>query len=360
MSNRVLAGVDIGGTKTAVILSFEPPHMLARLVFPTEPAKGPAHTIRCIIDGLRSTLSAHGLAAADVEAIGISCGGPLDPVRGIIQSPPNLLTWKDVPICQHLQAEFGTTSYLENDANAGALAEAHFGAGRGANSLIFLTMGTGLGAGLILDGELQRGASQAAGEIGHVRLTRSGPRGHGKIGSVEGWASGGGMAQVAMRHVRSALARGERTLLESPEGGLPQAITAREVAEAVRGGDAVARAVVRMVGEKLGEAMSILIDVINPECIVVGGLALRFGEDLLGPARETVAREALRNSAEACRIVPAALGEQIGDVAAICAAIQGIAHAQRPPLPNSDAALRSSLSAQRWTRKEADERELDA
>jgi glucokinase len=299
---------------------------MARLAFATSPEKGPAFTIKRIVASLNEILSSQGFTPADLAGIGVSCGGPLDPVRGVIQSPPNLPTWKDIPICRVLEAEFQTPCYLENDANAGALAEAHFGAGRGANNLIFLTMGTGLGAGLILSGELQRGASHAAGEIGHVRLTRSGPQGYGKVGSVEGWASGGGMAQVARMYVRSALARGESTTLAGSAGEIPNAITARDVAEAAQGGDAVAMAVVRGVGEKLGEAMSILIDVINPECIVVGGLALRFGEDLLGPAREIVGREALRGSAESCRIVAAALGERIGDVAALCVAIRGLAH----------------------------------
>jgi len=264
-----------------------------------------------------------------MEAIGISCGGPLDPVQGIIQSPPNLRTWKDVAIRQRLEAEFAVSCYLENDANAGALAETRFGAAQGFRNVVFLTMGTGLGAGLILGGELYRGTSQAAGEIGHVRLTRSGPWGHGKRGSVEGWASGGGMAQTAMLEVKSALSRGRGTLLEAPGGGPPDAITGRDVAHAFRQGDEVAKRIVRRVGEKLGEAMAILIDVINPECIVVGGLALRFGEDLLAPARKVASREALEASAASCRIVSAALGEQIGDVAALCAAIEGMAAGQR-------------------------------
>lgn len=326
MSNRVIAGIDIGGTKTAVVLCLEPPQPLIRFAFPTHPERGPAYAIKAIVRNLNKALFSLGLMSADLAAIGISCGGPLDPARGLILAPPNLPTWTEVPICRILQTEFDTVCYLENDANAGALAEAHFGAGRGAQNFVFLTMGTGLGAGLILNGELQRGTSNAAGEIGHVRLTRSGPRGHGKVGTVEGWASGGGMAQVAQIYVKLASARGERTALGASRGGLPKVITARDVAKAARGGDAIAKAVVKRVGERLGEAISILIDIINPECIAVGGLALRFGDELLGPAREVVMREALRGSAEHCRIVPAMLGEQIGDIAAICVASEGLAH----------------------------------
>ncbi len=175
-------------------------------------------------------------------------------------------------------------------------------------------MGTGLGAGLILNGQLYRGATDAAGEIGHVRLTKRGPKGFGKHGSVEGWASGAGMAQVARMYARAAAKRGESTLL-----GRQGQLTGVEVAQAAAAGDRVAGQVVRKVGESLGEAMAILLDLFNPECVLVGGLALRFGESLLEPAREVVLREALASSAKHCRILPAALGERIGDVAALCA-----------------------------------------
>jgi glucokinase len=316
----LFAGVDIGGTKTAITISMQPPEILAREQFPTAPADGPEHAIARIIESIDQLLVARGLTSADLRAIGISCGGPLNPVEGIIQGPPNLPTWKDVPICSILREHFGVHCFLENDANAGAMAEFLLGAGRGTRDMVFLTMGTGIGAGLILDGKLYRGSSMAAGEIGHLRLTRSGPRGHNKIGTVEGWASGAGMAQVATMSIRAAVARGESTVLSAADG----LITARDVAIAAHAGDAVAQAIVKKVGEKLGEAMAILIDLLNPECIVVAGLAMRLGDSLLGPARTVVKREALAPSALLCRIVPAELGEHIGDVAALCVAIKGL------------------------------------
>jgi glucokinase len=325
MVGKIVAGIDIGGTKTAVALSSELPRISARFAFSTSPAKGPEIAITNIMENLNKALASQGMNRNNLAAIGISCGSPLDSARGLIQSPPNLPTWKDVSICRILETEFEVPCFLENDANAGALAEMRFGAGRGTSNFIFLTMGTGFGAGLILNGQLHHGASEAAGEIGHVRLTRHGPVGHGKTGSVEGWASGGGMAQVAERYVNAAIARGSDTLLKRKDGGDTSRITARDVAEAAHAGDAVARAVVKKVGERLGEAISILIDVVNPECIAIGGLALRFDEDLLRPARKIAYREALRPSAEICRIIPAALGEQIGDVAALCVAINGLA-----------------------------------
>jgi glucokinase len=232
-----------------------------------------------------------------------------------------LPTWVNVPITTILEEEFRVPCFLENDANAGALAEYWFGAGRGCRSMVFLTNGTGLGAGLILDGRLYSGVTNAAGEIGHVRLSRSGPVGYHKAGSVEGWASGGGMAQVAEREVRAALQRGERTGLMDGSGSDLPAFTAQRVWELAQRGDAVAERIVGISAKRLGEAMAILVDVLNPGRIVLGGLALRMGEALLGPARKVVQREALGDSARACSIVPAELHEQIGDVAALCVAL---------------------------------------
>jgi glucokinase len=325
MPKQVVAGIDIGGTKTAISLFARFPHALARFAFPTDPQKGPTPAIEAIIANLHRALTGEGMTWVDLAAIGVSCGGPLDADRGLIQSPPNLSTWVDVPICRILKEEFGAPCYLENDANAGALAELRFGAGQGAKDLVFLTMGTGLGAGLIINGQLHRGASQLAGEIGHVRLTRSGPVGYGRAGTVEGWASGGGMAQVARMYLGAARARGESTQLESAEN-----LTARDVADAARKGDRVAKAVVKKVAEKLGDALAILVDVLNPERIIIGGLALRFGDDILAPARKRMMREALWSSARACMVVPAGLGEEIGDVAALCVALDGLAQSGSP------------------------------
>jgi glucokinase len=183
--------------------------------------------------------------------------------------------------------------------------------------MVFLTLGTGLGAGLILNDRIYHGASGMAGEIGHVRLTEAGPNGFGKTGSVEGWASGGGMAQRARELASAAVRAGEQTCLS----GTASTITARDVGVALASGDPLAERIVRETGLRLGEALAILVDLLNPERIVMGGLALRLGEALLGPARLRVREEALQQSSHACQIVPAALGERIGDVAALCVAM---------------------------------------
>jgi glucokinase len=320
MPAQLFIGVDIGGTKTAVLASREPPSVLERIEFPTRPARGPGPAIELIKRGISNLLRHHASSAAELAAIGVSCGSPLDPVTGVIQAPPNLPTWVDIPITAMLGREFGVKCQLENDANAGAVAEHRFGAGRGCQHMVFITMGTGFGAGIIADGRLYRGANDLAGEIGHVRLTRSGPVGYHKAGSTEGWASGGGMAQVAEHAVAAARRRHERTSLSAHlKSGKP--ITARDVGVAAQRGDAVAIRIVRGTGRRLGEALAILVDILNPERIVIGGLAMRLGEMLLGPARAVLRREALALPVETCQIVPATLDERIGDVAALSIAM---------------------------------------
>jgi glucokinase len=318
--NSVYAGVDIGGTKIAVLLSTAPPDTFSRIEFPTLPALGPERALKMIVGGLRESLAAHGVGNGLLKAIGVSCGGPLDASTGIIQAPPNLPAWIDVPVKAILEKEFGACCRLENDANAGAVAEHRFGAGQGTRNMVFLTMGTGLGAGIIADGRLYRGANGNAGEIGHVRLTRTGPVGYCKAGSVEGWASGGGMAQVAAKVVPAAAKRGQPTLLARVLR-TNNCVTARDVGEAAAQGDALAIRIVRSTGRRLGEGLAVLVDILNPERIVIGGLAMRLGNLLLEPARQVMLREAIAPSASVCRIVPASLGEQIGDVAALCVAM---------------------------------------
>jgi glucokinase len=310
---KVWVGVDVGGTKTAVVLSAELPATLGRVEFATEPARGPQYALDRIVEAMRSLLAGQGMPP--IAGIGVSCGSPLDRVRGVIQAPPNLPTWVDVPIGRILSETFQVHCHVENDANAGAVAEHRYGAGVGCEHMVFLTLGTGLGAGIIAAGRLYLGANGDAGEIGHVRLSATGPVGYHKAGSIEGWSSGGGIAQLAARVLAQAERRGKRTVLPA------QGVTARDVGIAAHGGDAVALAILRQSGRRLGQALAMLMDVLNPQRIVLGGLAWRMGEPLLAPMRAELAREALPQTLAACAIVPAQLGERIGDVSALCVAV---------------------------------------
>jgi glucokinase len=231
----------------------------------------------------------------------------MDIERGLILSPPNLPGWDNIPLKSLLHDRYALPVYVEHDGNTGALAEWYFGAARGARNVIFLTMGSGFGAGLILDGRLYRGTSSLAGEVGHIRLAETGPTAFGKTGCWEAFCAGTGIARFAA--------------LRFPARWNEQTATAREVTELALAGDDDARAVVREVAYYLGRGLAVLLDVLNPEVIVIGSLAVRLGDLVLAPAREEMAREALPGTAAVCRVVPAALGERLGDVAALCPAI---------------------------------------
>lgn len=254
--------------------------------------------------------------------IGVVCGGPLDEVGGLVLSPPNLPGWVEFDIVTPLATRFNVPVRLMNDANASALAEWAWGAARGTRTCVFLTMGTGMGAGLVVSGRLHRGANGFAGEVGHWRLAREGPWGFGKYGSFEGFCSGGGIALWAAARVREAAAAGRPTLLSRDEGSHSN-ITARSTAMAALAGDPLARELWSDVGERLGTTLALLVDLLNPEVIVIGGIFVRQ-EELLRPNMElALRREALSPSLARCAVVPAQLEELIGDYAALATALVG-------------------------------------
>ena len=311
-------GVDIGGTKCAVTFGREDAagfRIADKTGFATTDVQG---TIQGLKDGIAAILERNGLQAAEVSGIGISCGGPLDSRRGVVLSPPNLPGWDNIPIVRILSEAFGIPAAIQNDANACALAEWRFGAGKGSRNMAFLTFGTGLGAGLVLDGKLYSGTNDNAGELGHLRLSPFGPVGYGKAGSFEGFCSGSGIRQLAQSAVKERLQMGGKVAW-CPDGDL-EAITAKDVAIAASEGDELALRVMRTSAEFLGAGLSILIDIINPEVIVIGSIYTR-NEAFFKPLMQAVIdREALPLAAAVCRVVPAALGEEIGDYAALAVA----------------------------------------
>jgi len=281
----------------------------------TETEKGFAYTYEKIcaaVEGLT-------IKYVDITGIGVSCGGPLDSGRGVILSPPNLVGWDSIPIVKLLRDRFGIRASLQNDANACALAEWKYGAARGYENAVFLTFGTGLGAGLILNGRLYAGANDMAGEAGHIRLADNGPVGYGKAGSFEGFCSGGGIAQLARSMALEKLQMGGKVSFAGDLNELGR-LDAKTVALAAEAGDELAMEVFRACGRYLGRGLSILIDILNPEIIVIGGIFTRQRDLLYGEAVRIIEKEALGRSRSACRIVPAGLGEQIGDYAALSVA----------------------------------------
>ena len=306
----MLTGIDIGGTKCAVVLSdgFE---ILDKVKFETADRDS---TLEKIFDAVRNL--------GKTDSIGVSCGGPLDSKKGIIMSPPNLPGWDNVRITEMLEKEFGVPAFLRNDADACALAEWRYGAGRGSQNMIFLTCGTGMGAGIILNGKLYSGTCGMAGEIGHVRMRSHGPVGYGKEGSFEGFCSGGGIAQIGRTVATEKLQTGGVTGYCGGYDEL-QKITAKSIAAAAGQGDPDALEVYRVFARMLGEGISVLIDILNPEVIVIGSIFARC-ENLIRPhMEEVIKREALTHSYEMCRILPAQLGEAVGDFAALSVALEG-------------------------------------
>ena len=291
---KSLIGLDIGGTKCAISAGASEDgriRILSREEFPTA-----GLSWRQVLDEF-----ARRIEAMEPSGIGISCGGPLDSRRGVIMSPPNLPGWDDVPIVKFFEERFHVPVAVQNDANACALAEYMYGSGRGVRNLVFMTFGTGLGAGIVVDGRLYSGANDNAGEIGHIRLAPTGPVGYNKEGSAEGFCSGAGIARLAK--IRKGLD-----------------VTAKELFARVRAGDPDCTEVFRESAEKLATILAYTIDILNPEVIALGGVFMR-NADLFMPIVDPILdAEALSLARKVCRIVPAELGESIGDYAALAVA----------------------------------------
>lgn len=307
-----MIGFDIGGTKCAVCVGEEKNgelRILDKRIIATRLDCSPYE----VIDEMCALAEE---MTDDFSNIGISCGGPLDSKRGVILSPPNLPGWDEVKIVDSIKKRYGGTAALVNDANACALAEWKYGAGKGTQNMVFLTFGTGLGAGLILDGRLYAGASDMAGEVGHIRLSEYGPVGYGKAGSFEGFCSGSGIAALGRLLAEEQLQMGISVSYCQSMAKLPD-ITAKKIAECAKEGHADAKAVYEICGRKLGQGLSVIIDILNPEMIVIGSVYQRSGELMEAAMEEELKKESLVCSRAVCRIVPAALSENIGDYAAL-------------------------------------------
>ena len=290
---QIIAGIDIGGTKSAVSFARYADggiEILDKVKRPTRTADYHS-AFHEYIEIIQTQLK----ASPDWRlcSIGISCGGPLDAEKGII-----------MPVM------------LQNDADACALAEWRLGAGKGTKNMVFLTFGTGMGAGMILNGQLYQGATCMAGEVGHIRLEKDGPYGYGKNGSFEGFCSGGGIANLGRMKAQEALEKGVVPSFCKSMDMLPQ-VDCKEIGRALEEGDATAREIFDIVAEYLGRGLSILIDILNPDMIVLGSIYARQREALEPGMQAVIAREALAASGKACKIVPATLGEMIGDYAAV-------------------------------------------
>ena len=313
----LFCGIDIGGTKCAVSLGqmkddgdFE---ILEKEKFAT---LSPYETLDKFAEILQRLLNGRKL-----NAIGISCGGPLDSKTGVIMSPPNLPGWDNIPAVDFFKERFGVPTIIQNDANACCYAEYKFGAGKGYNNVIFLTFGTGLGAGLILDGRLYSGTNDNAGECGHIRLSEDGPVGYGKAGSFEGFCSGGGIASLGRTMTLDKINKGEKVAFCPTLDDL-DSINAKVIADYADAGDEFAKSIYAVSGRHLGMGLSVLIDILNPEVIIIGSIFSRSRNLLWEECKKVIDKEALPGAASVCKVVTSGLGEKIGDYAALSLAVK--------------------------------------
>ena len=310
-----MLGLDIGGTKLAVGVVTEDGRTHGVLVEPTRRDEGPDVVIERLFALGERSIEASGLGS--VSAVGVACGGPLDATSGVLIAPLHLPGWIDIPITDLAAARFGVPAFLENDATAAAFGEFQYGAGRGVNSMVYLTVSTGIGGGAILNGQLHRGAAGNGGEFGHV-LVRSGGREClcGRRGCLEVYASG---SSIAARAREAVAERGADSAL----AGLPD-IRAEHVVAAADSGDPLARELWDETTDLLASAITDLVNVLEPELVVLGGGVTRSGSALLDPVREAVRRDAMAPAAAAARIELAGLADEVGVVGAAAVALDAL------------------------------------
>lgn len=322
-SGRTILGIDIGGTKVGVCLGDETGRVLASDRLPTGPNAGPEETLKWAFRRLDEFRAQH-CRGANASALGAACPGPLSYAEGRFLSPPNMPRWHDFPIRAALAERAGCDIVVMNDANATALAEWRWGAARGTNTAVYLTMSTGMGAGFVLDGRLFEGPLGLAGEIGHIRLREDGPVGFAKRGSVEGYLSGPGMVQVARAELLVCEHAGETTTLASLAAAA-HGITPENLCEAAHAGDPAALRCIERCARELGRLLAILTDVLNPDVFVLGTIGSRHFELFVPIARSVLDAEAIPHATRNVQIKPSGLPDRGNQsaLAAACHALRG-------------------------------------
>lgn len=297
----IVLALDIGGTKTTAAIGSVHGEILSSVTAPTRAQEGFDAAWSTIGELAERLISS---SESTPSAIAVSIGGPVDSATGTILSPPNLPGWDAIPLSDLLHDRFGLVTYVEHDAKAGALAEQNFGIGKGIDNLVFLTVGTGIGAGAIVDGRLVRGHRDNFGEVGHWRLSESGPALYGKPGSWEGTASGAGVAAMATAADPKAW---------------PVGVGADAVFRAAREGERTAMDVVDAFAESLGRGIALIVDLLAPELVVLGSLGVRTADLVLARVQSVVDAESSARNLP-CPVLPSGLGEDLGVLAALAVA----------------------------------------
>ncbi len=322
-SHGWVVGIDIGASHTSIVVSDFSAHVLHEVEFPHDINQGPDVCLSAVDDRLREVLAKLKIGLSHVLAVGVGVPGPVVAEAGAVSAPPIMPGWDRFPIREHLERIWRVPVSLNNDAELGALGEWAYGAGRGARHLAYIKVGTGVGSGLLLDGQIYRGATGCAGEIGHITIQENGPLcSCGSYGCLEALAGGRAIARKA----REAVLSGKRTQLALIDP--LEAISARDVAEAARLGDLVAQQIVTTAGGYLGIAIADLVNLFNPSLVVLGGGVAQIGDLLLDPIRRVVSERSLRPAAQTARITAAVLGRRSSSMGAIVQAISLALHLQ--------------------------------
>ncbi|MBF8304523.1 MAG: glk [Dehalococcoidia bacterium] len=315
MPHKPIIGVDIGGTKIMAVVADSNGTLLARKHIPTQAASGPEAGIKRIILAINQVCQQANISSKDgISGIGIAIAGLVDTPRGILVTSPHLPGWRDVPLKDQLEAALDVQVSIINDAKAAALGEQTFGAGKGVENQIYMTVSTGIGGGIIINGALYTGKSGSAGEIGHMVIDVNGPRCNcGNNGCLETLASGTAVA----REVSDRLAKGASSTVRDMVSGHLQDITAEMVSKAAEQGDTLAVEVIHQAGVYLGVGLANLVNVFNPDLIIIGGGFAKVGSRLLDPAISEMKRRAFSRPANQVRITVAQLGDNSGALGAV-------------------------------------------
>jgi glucokinase len=323
----LVLGIDLGGTKILSAVVDAQGRMLSRDHNVTPAAEGREAVINSILESATCAVRQAGIDIPDLNSVGVGAPGLVNAEAGILLTSPNLPGWRDVPLREILEEELNKRTFLINDANAAALAELHFGAGRGARHFIYITISTGIGGGIVIDGELYSGSTGLAGELGHMTLEARGPLcSCGNYGCWETLASGTALAKEAVRRIEEGV---PTTLLEHA-GGDRNKVTAEVIEKAAEAGDALAKELIARTSEYLGIGLANLINIFNPERIVIGGGLSRMGDKLLLPAFETAEKRAFQHAYRAVRFARAELGRNSGVIGAASFALRAMKQPGRP------------------------------
>ena len=305
--------VDIGGTKFIAAVVEDGGRILSRVYCPTLAHEGPRKVIDRLILSIRSAAHKSGIDIGDMQGIGVAAAGIIDLNKGLIIESPNLPHWRNIKLIDILYKKFGGPIYLVNDASAAALGEFHLGAGHGVSNMVYLTVSTGIGGGIIINGDLYEGSDGCAGEFGHMIVDTDGPECKcGSRGCLEALASGTAIARMA----RGRLENTDGSLLSEMNQGSADNITSVMVASAARRGDLLSNEVVKLAGRYLGIGLANIVNIFNPDMIVIGGGVSKMGELILKPARKTMKEHAFKLPARRVSVVKSRLGENAGVIGA--------------------------------------------